>query len=528
MAKTITISKPNPKQELFLAAKKKYIGFGGARGGGKSWAVRTKAILISLNYPGIKVLIVRRTYPELIKNHINQLRIQLFGVAKYNDKDKVLKFGNGSTISFMYCARDQDLDHMQGDEYDIIFLDEATQLSETQMKKIMACLRGANDFPKRAYYTMNPGGQGHAYIKRLFIDKKYKEGEEGEDPEEYEFIQSLVTDNRILMKKQPDYIKQLQALPEKLRAGWLFGNWDIFDGQFFEDFIDRTTPMGEGEDRVEDPYKERRWTNVIDPFEIPKEWPIYRSFDFGYAKPFSCAWWTIDYDGRLYRILEMYGCTKDPNEGVKWVPEKIFKEIHTVETEHRWLKGKQIFGVADPSIWDASRGESVNDTATKYGVYFDKGDNERIPGWMQMHYRLAFDEEGYPMMYVFNNCKAFIRTVPLLQYSDTKPEDLETDGEDHVADECLVGDTMVWTDKGKIPIRELVGTSGMVYSDDGELHNYSDCRMTKKQADVFVVELEDGTKIKTTANHPFMLNSGEYVRLSDLSPGRNIKTISVS
>lgn len=415
-------------------ARKKHIGFGGARGGGKSWAVRNKAVLLALKYPGIVILIVRRTYPELVKNHINQLRAQTIHIAKYNDKDKVLKFGNGSSINFMYCARDADLEHLQGAEFDIIFLDEATQLSEFQMKTIVACLRGANDFPKRVYYTCNPGGKGHAYIKRIFIDRKYNDGEY---PEEYEFIQSLVTDNTILMEKQPDYKKQLEALPEKLKAGWLYGDWNIFDGQFFEDFIDRkdpyTSPNGE---IIENPRKERRWTHVIDPFEIPKEWPIYRSFDFGYAKPFSMSWWTVDYDGRIYRILEMYGCIKDPNEGVKWTPDKIFKEAAKVESEHRWLKGKQIFGTADPSIWDASRGESVNDVAVRYGIYFDKGDNERIPGWMQMHYRMEFDDEGYPMMYIFSTCKAFIRTIPLLQYSDTKPEDLDTDGEDHVADEA--------------------------------------------------------------------------------------------
>ena len=162
---------------------------------------------------------------------------------------------------------------------------------------------------------------------------------------------------------------------------------------------------------------------------------MYRSFDFGYAKPFSCAWWAIDYDGRAYRILELYGCTRTPNEGVKWMPDKIFAEIHRIEMEHPQLKGRDIIGVADPSIWDASRGESVYDTACRNQVYFTPGDNARIPGWMQCQYRLQFDDDGYPMMYVFANCKAFIRTIPLLQYDDHRPEDLDTTAEDHVADE---------------------------------------------------------------------------------------------
>ena len=427
---TLIISPPSEKQKQFLKAETKHNGFGGARGGGKSWAVRTKAKLLAVNYGkdkhpkkemGIRILIVRRTYPELINNHINILRQELLGIAKYNDKDKVLKFVNGSTINFTYCDNDKDLDRLQGQEYDVIFLDEATQLSEYQMKTITACLRGVNNFPKRVYYTCNPGGQGHGYIKRIFIDKAY---EEGEDPNDYTFIQSLVTDNKVLMESQPDYIKQLEALPPKLRKAWLEGDWNVYEGQFFEDFMDRP-----------DQYESRQWTHVIDPFEIPDGWKIYRSFDWGYNKPFSCGWWAVDYDGVVYRILELYGCTKTPNEGVKWTPPQTFAEIARIEREHPWLKGKKIIGIADPAIWNAETGKSIADVAAEHGVFFTKGDHERIAGWMQVHYRFAFDDNGYPMMYVFSNCKAFIRTIPLLQYDEHKPEDLDTDGEDHCADE---------------------------------------------------------------------------------------------
>ena len=417
---TLTINEPSEKQKLFLKANTKHIAFGGARGGGKSWSVRTKAKLLALRYHGIKILIVRRTYPELINNHINILRSELIGIARYNDKDKVLKFGNGSTINFQYCAKDGDLDRMQGTEYDVIFLDEATQLSEYQMKTITACLRGVNDFPKRVYYTCNPGGQGHQYIKRIFIDKRY---EDGEDPKDYSFIQSLVTDNKVLMESQPDYIKQLEALPPKLREAWLYGSWDVYEGQFFEEFADRP-----------DHYLDRQYTHVIEPFEIPDSWTIFRCFDWGYNHPFACEYFAMDTDGILYNILEFYGCTKTPNEGVKWIPSKVFSEIRKLEMEHRWLKGKNIIGVADPAIWNAEYGESIAETAAKHGVYFGKGDHERLAGWMQMHYRLAFDENGYPMMYFFKNCKGAIRTLPLLMYDEHKPEDIDTDGEDHIAD----------------------------------------------------------------------------------------------
>jgi hypothetical protein len=143
----------------------------------------------------------------------------------------------------------------------------------------------------------------------------------------------------------------------------------------------------------------------------------------------------VDEDGVIYRILEWYGCTATDNEGLRIPPNQIFEEMAKLEREHPWLKGRKITGVADPSIWDASRGESVAESASKHKIYFSPGDNERIAGWMQVHYRLAFDENGYPMMYIFSNCKAFIRTVPALQYDDHKVEDLDTEGEDHIADE---------------------------------------------------------------------------------------------
>ena len=436
---TLRIDPPSDKQKLFLTADTMHIGFGGARGGGKSWSVRTKAKLLALNYEGIKILIVRRTFPELVNNHINFLRTELYGIASYNKTEKVFTFPNGSTIKFGYCNNDKDLDQYQGAEYDVIFLDEATQLQEMWIKKITACVRGVNSFPKRVYYTCNPGGASHGYFKRLFIDRHY---EAGEHPEDYTFIQSLVTDNKALMASQPDYIKQLEALPPKLREAWLYGRWDIFEGQFFEDF--RTTPDIEkcaaAGITPEEAMQQHRWTHVIEPFDLnvgeKRGWNIMRSYDFGYNKPFSLGYWAVDYDGTLYRIMEMYGCTQTPDEGVKWSPDEQFRRISEFERQHPWLKGRKIVdSVADPAIWDQSRGESIAETAARYGIYFTPGDNNRIPGWMQVHYRLQFDQNGYARMYVFNNCKAFIRTMPLMMYSETRPEDLDTKLEDHCPDE---------------------------------------------------------------------------------------------
>ena len=421
---TVNINSPEPneKQKLFLADTHRHVAYGGARGGGKSWAVRVKAILLCMRWKGIKILIVRKTYKELTNNHIVPLQQMIpASVARYNKTEKVFTFFNGSTIWFGYCNNDSDLDQYQGAEYDVIFFDEATQLQEQWIKKINLAVRQPNGLPKRTYYTCNPGGVSHNYIKRLFIERKY---EEAEIPENYSFTQALVTDNKVLMEMSPEYKAELEALPPKLREAWLYGSWDIFEGQFFEDFMD-----------MPEHYDDRQWTHVINPFEIPDGWKIYRSFDWGYNRPFSCMWFAVDYDGVVYHILEFYGCRKgSPNEGIKWTPPQVFAEIHRIEMEHPWLKGRQIMGIADPAIWDAETGESIADTAAKHQVFFGKGDHQRIPGWLQCHYRLAFDENGFPMFYVFKNCENFIRTIPLLQYDEHKVEDIDTDGEDHIAD----------------------------------------------------------------------------------------------
>lgn len=418
---TVYIPEPNEKQKRFLSDTHRHVAYGGARGGGKSWAVRVKAILLCLNWPGIKVLIVRKTYKELINNHIVPLQQMLPPkVARYNKTDKVFTFYNGSTIWFGYCATDGDLDRYQGAEYDVIFYDEATQLQEQWIKKINLTVRQPNGLPKRTYYTCNPGGVSHNYIKRLFIDRNFRPEE---IPENYSFTQALVTDNKALMASSPEYRAELEALPPKLKKAWLYGRWDIFEGQFFEEFADRP-----------EHYTDRRETHVIEPFDIPENWTIYRGLDWGYHRPFSVGWFAVSPDNVIYHILELYGWTGAPNEGIRWTPNQLFSQIRQIENEHRYLRGRRIIGIADPAIWDAQTGNSIADTAGKYGVYFTPGDNKRIPGWMQMHYRLAFDENGLPLFYVFRTCKQFIRTLPTLQFDPRKPEDLDTDGEDHIAD----------------------------------------------------------------------------------------------
>ena len=426
----IDLGRPNPKQYKFLHDEHRHVAFGGARGGGKSHAIRTKAILLAAEYPGITIMIIRRTYPELRANHIEPLT-KLLQIGKpdtpikYNDSHKEIIWPNGSKIRFGYCNSNSDIHRYQGMEVDVLFLDEATQLEEDWIKAFQACVRGVNEFPKRIYYTCNPGGKSHAYIKRLFVDKQYLPGEH---PEDYSFTQSLVWDNKVLMESDPDYIRMLEAQPEQRRKAWMDGDWNVFEGQVFEEF--RNDPAH---------YEDRIWTHVIDEFDIPRDWYIYRGYDHGYAKPFSVGWYAVDRQGVIYRIRELYGCTREANKGVQWNIREIAEHIKEIENTDPLLKGKKIRGIADPAIWakgsNGENGESIEDMFNRFGIYNNKGDHTRMAGLMQCHWRLAFDEEGFPMFYVFNTCKNFIRTIPTLIYDEHNVEDIDSDGEDHIYDE---------------------------------------------------------------------------------------------
>ena len=238
------------------------------------------------------------------------------------------------------------------------------------------------------------------------------------------FIPAKVYDNRILLENDPNYIASLSLMPEAERRALLDGDWDSFSGQVFTEWRD-------------DPahYDDRRFTHVIRPFAIPPEWPVYRGFDWGYSRPFSIGWWAIGHDGCMYRVRELYGCTEQPNTGVKWTPLQLAAKIREIEKDDPNLAGRRIHGIADPAIWDSSGGESIADVMERAGVYFDKADHARISGKMQIHNRLAFDETGKAMLYVFQGCRQFIRTMPALVYSVHDVEDVDTAGEDHIYDE---------------------------------------------------------------------------------------------
>ena len=218
---TIDLGQLNAKQAQFLKSKALYCGYGGARGGGKSHAVRIDAIRGALQYNGIKILIVRRRYTDLQGNYVEPLNRMLPStIAEYNSQLHQYYFINGSTIKLgHFQSYSQAADEYQGQEYDWIFMDEATQFTEQEFRLLGGCLRGVNKIPKKFRLTMNPGGVGHRWVKRLFIDRQFKTDcenpEENENPDDYEFIQALVTDNTALMNSSggKQYLAMLSALP---------------------------------------------------------------------------------------------------------------------------------------------------------------------------------------------------------------------------------------------------------------------------------------------------------------------------
>ena len=239
------------------------------------------------------------------------------------------------------------------------------------------------------------------------------------------FIPAKLTDNKILMDNDPNYLARLASMPEAERNALLYGDWNSFNGQVFTEWRD---------DREH--YMDRKFTHVIDKFPIPKDWKVWRSFDWGYTHPFSVGWYAVDHDRRLYRIRELYGCTGEPNKGVQWYPNRVAEKIREIEASDENLKGRHINGIADPAIFADSGAESVAQSMERLCVSWLPAKNDRLNGKMQLHNRLAFDENGIPMLYVFNTCKHFIRTMPNLVYSETDVEDVDTDCEDHIYDEC--------------------------------------------------------------------------------------------
>ena len=441
MAKKV-IWTPQPKQKIFMSRPEDEALYGGAAGGGKSDALVIEA-LRQVHIPHYKAIILRKTFPQLeeIIEKSQRYYKAVFPKAKYNESKHVWTFPSGAKILFRSMQHTKDKHNYQGKAYDFVAFDELTHFTFEEYNYLFSRNR-PNGPGTRAYIraTANPGGVGHSWVKQRFItaaepmstinEKVLVVTPEGKLIEQIKtriFVPSSVFDNKKLLENDPGYLGRLAQLPKAERDALLYGDWNSFSGQVFSEWVN--------DDKH---YDDRKNTHVISPFRVPSEWKIYRGFDWGYAKPFSVGWYAVDYNKRIYRIRELYGCTETPDEGVKWEPALVARRIREIEEQDDNLKGKTIHGIADPAIFSDDRGRDTSIAAVmeRSGVFFDKGNHERLAGKMQMHNRLRFDDDGYPMFYVFSTCKHFIRTVPSLVYSETDVEDVDTKGEDHIYDEC--------------------------------------------------------------------------------------------
>ncbi len=385
------IAPPNPRQREFFLARSRFVAYGGARGGGKSWAVRKKATLMGVRYPGIRMLLLRRTFPELKENHILPLQGELKGLAAYKEGDKAFSFANGSRLKFGYCDSERDVLQYQGQEYDVIFLDEATQFTEYQFHTLTACIRGANPFPKRMYLTCNPGGVGHGWVKRLFIDRDYRGAERGED---YAFIPARVYDNRALMDSDPGYLAMLESLPDDLRRAWLEGDWNVFAGQYFTEW--------------------REDIHVCDPFPIPGHWRRYFAMDYG-LDMLAGYFIALDEGGRAWVYRELYRPGLIVSEAARAILEAAGGE--PIEG---WL--------APPDMWNRRQdtGKSVAEIFGEGGIPLTRAQNSRVSGWMDLREWLRpRGEPGarWAALTVFRCCPNLIRCLPQLQFDGRRPSD---------------------------------------------------------------------------------------------------------
>lgn len=439
MADKRVIWKPQPRQAALMRRWEDEALYGGAAGGGKSDCALAEA-LRQIHIPHYRGLILRKTYPQLSEliDRSTELYKSAIKEARYNDSKHYWIFPSGAKIFFGSMQHTKDRVNYQGKRYDFIDFDELTQFTWDEYSYLFS--RNRPSGPGTRCYIRgqaNPGGVGHGWVKERFITPappmttiweevniRHPDGKEEKRRRSRVFVPSTVFDNKILLENDPDYLTSLAALPEAERQALLYGDWDSFSGQVFTEW--KNDP---------EHYHDRAYTHVIAPFKVPHEWQIWCSMDWGYTKPFAVAWYAVDHERRIYRIRELYGCTGTPNVGVQWEPARVAKEILSIEADDPNLKGRRIYRVADPAIWGTQTGESIAQVFARAGVYFEKGEHARIDGKMQIHHRLAFDEYGRPMLYVFNTCRHFIRTVPNLVYDDRNVEDINTDGEDHIYDE---------------------------------------------------------------------------------------------
>lgn len=382
------------KQKLFIDAAETEVLFGGAAGGGKSYGQVIDAFLFAHRYAGSKQLILRRTFAELEKSIIRTvLSMYPRELFTYNASAHTGRFINGSIIDFGYIANDKDVYQYQSAEYDVVRFDELTHFTKEQYIYLISRVRGANNFPKQIKSSTNPGGVGHTWVKERFVDPSVPNKRFiGADGVDRIFIPSLLSDNKPLTNSDPNYRKRLEALPEHERKALLYGDWNIFEGQYFTEF---------------DPA-----IHVIEPFPIPSEWRKWRAFDYGLDR-LACVWCAMDSARNVYVYREV---------GESDLPISAAAKAMLDAT----CENEEIYATyAPPDMWARSQ-ETGKDKAYLFyeqGLTVTKASNDREAGWLAIKELLKADSNGEPRLKIFNTCRELIKCLPALQRDVKRPTD---------------------------------------------------------------------------------------------------------
>lgn len=416
------------------------IFFGGARGGGKTDGVLGKyAIKAGTFGQYFNALFCRRELP-MLDDAIERSK-DVYGRlgASFNEQKKEWRFPGGGRLRFRPLERVQDADKYQGQNVTDACIEEAGLYPESKpIDRMQGVLRSAHGVPTQLILTGNPGGAGQSWIKQRYINPHPKGMKILSRPlrngsvHKYVFIPSRIEDNRLLLANDPGYINRLHLVgSDQLVQAWLDGDWNAIEGAFFDAWSKR---------------------NIIDPIPVPADWPRFRSGDWGFAKPFSFGWWAIVGDetpireglvlprGAILRYREWYGCKSDqPNVGLRLTAEEVGQGLKKIEVE---AKETITNGVLDPSAFAENGGPSIAERiGTSSGIWFREADNKRVAtagalgGWDMMRQRIKGADIGHPMIACFSTCLDSARTIPSLQHDPDRPEDLDTEAEDHAADD---------------------------------------------------------------------------------------------
>lgn len=402
--------------------------YGGAAGGGKTDALIIEATRY-IEFPKYKGLIMRRTFTQL-QEIIDRTRLfyPLLG-GDYRASEHRWYFPSGATVKMGHMQHEGSEYNYQGQEYQYIAFDEACQFTPKQYLYLFSRARSTDPrIPSRVRGATNPGGPCHQFLKDRFRIGHVDPGTTIYDEStglSRAFIPAKLSDNPSLLDNDPNYLLRLMQLPEIERKRLIDGIWDAFEGQKFPELNEEIHGFE---------------------FDCPQEWETFGAFDWGYARPWAYGIFKVDFDGRMYLDKLYYGARKDTeqvNLGVRMTDSEIARQIKITEGNMKVryrVAGADIFS-RKPGR-DGTLGPSPAEVMAQEGVMFVKADNNRIPGWQQIHHRLKIDEDkdGQPWLFIRRSLKDAWRTMAAMQEDPANPEDIiNKDIEDHIPEMIRYG-----------------------------------------------------------------------------------------